>query len=160
MVYLLLIYLKILFSNSDYIASNERVISEWRIVKRVKGSGRGLKIKVRNISQNSRTPDRHSNPGPSEYEAGVFTTRPRRCIPVSGSRPYWRTCCPTYITISQQTQTSSLIKPQLQQINLFNVLYITVRTAADSIVTLVLLIYFPRRTPLNPFPRYFWLTQL
>jgi hypothetical protein len=77
------------------------------------------------------------------------------CVPLSGPRPYWRTCCPSYITISQQTRTSSLIKPQLQQTNLFNVLYVTVRTAADSILKQVLLIYFPRRNPWNPFPRYF-----
>jgi hypothetical protein len=73
-------------------ASNERVISEWRNLKKLEGSGGGLILRsysgihmegliktMKDISQNSRSSDQYYNPGPRTQE-GVFTTRPRRSV--------------------------------------------------------------------------------
>jgi hypothetical protein len=39
----------------------------------------GLRKTAKNISQDSRSQSRDSNPGPLEHDAGVLTTRPQRC---------------------------------------------------------------------------------
>jgi hypothetical protein len=40
----------------------------------------GLRKTMKNLSQNSRCPNRYLNPGPPEYEAGVLTTQPRGLV--------------------------------------------------------------------------------
>jgi hypothetical protein len=40
----------------------------------------GLWKTTKNLSQNSRCPGRYLNPGPTEYEAGVPATGPRRSV--------------------------------------------------------------------------------
>jgi hypothetical protein len=39
---------------------------------------KGLRKITNLLSQNNRFPDRNLNPGPSEHQAGVLTTQPRR----------------------------------------------------------------------------------
>jgi hypothetical protein len=39
---------------------------------------KGLRRTTKNFSQDNRSPGQDLNPGPPEYEAGVYTTRPRR----------------------------------------------------------------------------------
>jgi hypothetical protein len=81
------------FSTTQNIASNEKVIHEWWTGKYLEGSGRNLIStfspalswtdwgKPRHIlSQGSRTSSWGLNPGPPQYEAGVLTTRPRRSV--------------------------------------------------------------------------------
>jgi hypothetical protein len=64
------------------------MIDEWRIRKEVEGSSCGLILKyysgicleelkktTKDLSQDSRSPDRDFNPGPPEYEAGMLTMR-------------------------------------------------------------------------------------
>jgi hypothetical protein len=85
-----------LFSNSDYIASKERVISEWSVGKDLVGSGSGLILRYhpdiclkelrktnKNPSRYSRSPGRDLKPGHLEYEAGVLTTRPQLLFKIS-----------------------------------------------------------------------------
>jgi hypothetical protein len=40
----------------------------------------GLRKTTNNLIQDSRCPGRDLNPGPSEYEAGILTTRPRHSV--------------------------------------------------------------------------------
>jgi len=40
----------------------------------------GLRKSTKTPSQDSRFPDRNFNPGATEYEAGVLTTRPGRSV--------------------------------------------------------------------------------
>jgi hypothetical protein len=40
----------------------------------------GLRKTTKNLSQDSRSPDRRLNPVYSEYETGVLTTRPQRAV--------------------------------------------------------------------------------
>jgi hypothetical protein len=42
----------------------------------------GLGKTTKNLNHESRSPGRHSNPGPPEYEAGVLTSQPRRSVAI------------------------------------------------------------------------------
>jgi hypothetical protein len=78
------------FSVTENIASNDTVISEWWIGKKI-GRKRswpnfkdyssirleGLRKTKKSLSYDSRSPGRYLNPVPHEYEAGVLTTRYR-----------------------------------------------------------------------------------
>jgi hypothetical protein len=68
----------------------------WWIGKDLEDSGRGLILSYylpggteknyENLRQDSRSPGRDLNPWPSEYEAGLLTTRPR----LPSSVPMWQ----------------------------------------------------------------------
>jgi hypothetical protein len=80
-----------LFSNLDYIAPNEGMISEWWIGKDLEGSDRvlilmyypgifleGLRKVTKTLSQNSPSALQDMNPRPLKFEAGLLTSRLRR----------------------------------------------------------------------------------
>jgi hypothetical protein len=74
-------------SCSDYIASNDKVISEY-IGKDAEGSCRGLILvpvgtegNHKNAYDDSRSPKRDLNSVPLAYEAAVLTTQQRRSAP-------------------------------------------------------------------------------
>jgi hypothetical protein len=69
------------------------MVHEWWIGKDLEGSFRGIILRyypgigleelrktTKNLNQDSRFPGRDLKPGPTEYEAGVLTTRPRLSI--------------------------------------------------------------------------------
>jgi hypothetical protein len=79
------------FEIKDYKASNKRVINEWWIRKDLEESGRriilryylgirmeGLRKSTKNVSQDSRSPDRDLKP--HKYEAQLLTTRQWRSV--------------------------------------------------------------------------------
>jgi len=54
----------------------------------------GMRLEVlskstKDSSQDNRCPGRYFNPGPSEYETGVLTTRPRRSVSRMLRRVAW-----------------------------------------------------------------------
>jgi hypothetical protein len=84
------------FSVTRLQSVDNRVISEWRIVKHFVGSDRdlilryysGIRLKglnntTKNLTQASMSPGPRFEPGPPEYEVGVLITQPRRSVGTS-----------------------------------------------------------------------------
>jgi hypothetical protein len=79
----------------------------------------GLTKTMKNLSQDSRSPGRDSNPGPPEYYAGMLTTRPRRSVIVLHVADHFSTSlihnecssatCPNSVTRLNETLESQEI---------------------------------------------------
>jgi hypothetical protein len=90
-------YLTALISHSNYMASYERVRSDWSIGKDMKRGGRGQilryyhsicleRLRKTTETHDNRSPSRDLYPRPPEYETWVLTTRPRSSVKDSGRR--------------------------------------------------------------------------
>jgi hypothetical protein len=89
-----------IFPVTEYIASKERLITQWWMGNYLDGSGRGLILRyysgirleklwntTKTISQDNRSPGRDLKSGPPEYKAGLLTIRRRRSVHIVVQEP-------------------------------------------------------------------------
>jgi hypothetical protein len=104
-----------------YIASNKRVTSKLWFGKDLEESGRdlilryypgihlqGLRETTKNLSQDSRSPDRDINPGPPEYE-GVLTIRSQRSVTLRCV--WWWRIAPLFLYLGTTWRKCSALSP-------------------------------------------------